>query len=907
MPPICCTSCGRDLAGATNFCPGCGFKLAREDAVPANPLPPAPNPPPVVADNANPRAVRFNGAGEGEAIDKPMSKQQQVTALLEALMSKAELRQPEYTPNPKDGQGRDGNSRIRVAVRKRPLNPNETQQDIIAVHSLNCLTLFEPRTRVDTTPYIERYPFMFDEVFSEIDDNRIVYERTAKPLLDVVFEGGQATCFAYGQTGSGKTHTMLGHAKEAGLYLLAARDLFSRLDAERQASVSFFEIYQGKLFDLLNDRAQVYAREDGNQKVHVCGLQEFPCNTEAELMRIMERGSSQRSTGETGANSQSSRSHAILAITLRTKDGQRVGKMTFIDLAGSERGADTKDSDKQTRMEGSEINKSLLALKECIRALDIGKSHIPFRGSKLTEVLKDSFVGNSRTVMIAAISPSVLSSEHTLNTLRYADRVKDLKPPPKEETEENARQMQPIVTRADKEIARKGQGDAADEAGRMATPYDGKRSSSAPAPRNRTGATGDKLVKCPLCREEMEKWQSEDHKQVCKEATVSCEFCSGAIKRKNSEVHAKACPKQPVTCQSCGGQVQKCALVRHLQNECAQGSTSCLFCKKKLLRAEMETHRAECEASRVECEYCGASLKRSRVAHHQKSCNKAPVPCPQCGVSVAREHLGHHQQYECERSGTCPFCQLDFKPSEFLRHKEKCGNEMEMCTVCEVLVPRRDKHSHLASHELFASVAVAASVASSSGAPLSMKGQGQPCPFEVVGCDVLVPQTELPRHLTMNVAAHLEAVLGIVLQLQAENAELKRQQQQHEEQVSLLQNQVLMLENTVQVLENGNQFLQKRLVPGPALLPVAASVEGERERSPLCGLHPPRPTRDILSNRRRSLSPPPTQSPPVLPQPPRTVTTPDSLAPLKEMKLVSPRQPDDLRNFKHAQLKRPLK
>jgi kinesin family member 2/24 len=102
-------------------------------------------------------------------------------------------------------------------------------------------------------------------------------------------------------------------------------------------------------------------------------------------------------------------------------------RMSFIDLAGSERGADTKDNNKQTRTEGAEINKSLLALKECIRALDLEKKHTPFRGSQLTKVLRDSFTGNSRTTMIANVSPSSSCSEHTLNTLRYADRVKEMK------------------------------------------------------------------------------------------------------------------------------------------------------------------------------------------------------------------------------------------------------------------------------------------------------------------------------------------------------------------------------------------------------------------------------------------------------------------------------------------------
>lgn len=121
----------------------------------------------------------------------------------------------------------------------------------------------------------------------------------------------------------------------------------------------------------------------------------------------------------------------------KKKSVEPIGKLSFIDLAGSERGADRGETDLKTRMEGAEINKSLLALKECIRALDLDKRHTPFRQSKLTQVLKDSFVGNSRTCMIATISPNQSNSEHTLNTLRYADRVKELKNENMSEQEES--------------------------------------------------------------------------------------------------------------------------------------------------------------------------------------------------------------------------------------------------------------------------------------------------------------------------------------------------------------------------------------------------------------------------------------------------------------------------------------
>ena len=159
------------------------------------------------------------------------------------------------------------------------------------------------------------------------------------------------------------------------------------------------------------------------------GLTEHPISSVSDIMQLIANGLELRSSGATGANDTSSRSHAILQMELRRKAQPdfSYARMSFIDLAGSERGADTTDNNKQTRTEGAEINKSLLALKECIRALDLEKKHTPFRGSQLTKVLRDSFTGNSRTTMIANVSPSSSCSEHTLNTLRYADRVKEMK------------------------------------------------------------------------------------------------------------------------------------------------------------------------------------------------------------------------------------------------------------------------------------------------------------------------------------------------------------------------------------------------------------------------------------------------------------------------------------------------
>ncbi|XP_022721932.1 kinesin-like protein KIN-13A [Durio zibethinus] len=350
-----------------------------------------------------------------------------------------------FSANEKEIGPRENNvAKIKVVVRKRPLNKKEIsrKEDDIVTVSENALTVHEPKLKVDLTAYIEKHEFCFDAVLDELVTNDEVYRVTVEPIIPTIFQRTKATCFAYGQTGSGKTFTM------QPLPLRAAQDLVRILHQPVYCNqrfklwLSFFEIYGGKLFDLLSDRKKLCMREDGRQQVCIVGLEEFEVSDVQIVKEYIERGNAARSTGSTGANEESSRSHAILQLAIKkhpeikeskrnndgneSKAGKVVGKISFIDLAGSERGADTTDNDRQTRIEGAEINKSLLALKECIRALDNDQTHIPFRGSKLTEVLRDSFVGNSRTVMISCISPNAGSCEHTLNTLRYADRVKSL-------------------------------------------------------------------------------------------------------------------------------------------------------------------------------------------------------------------------------------------------------------------------------------------------------------------------------------------------------------------------------------------------------------------------------------------------------------------------------------------------
>ncbi|KAH8253047.1 hypothetical protein KR032_003376, partial [Drosophila birchii] len=339
---------------------------------------------------------------------------------------------------------------IMVCVRKRPLNQKEladrTELDVISIHSRDHLVVHEPRKHVNMVKFLENHSFRFDHAFNEECTNATVYEYTARPLIRHIFEGGMATCFAYGQTGSGKTHTMGGkftgrHQQNSldGIYAMATKDVFSHLespsytDMNLSVSCSFFEIYGSRVYDLLvPGKPQLKVLEDGQQQVQVVGLTENSVSSVNDVLCLLDLGNSVRTSGQTSANSKSSRSHAVFQIVLRKSsipDSERPhGKFSLIDLAGNERGADNNTSDRLTRLEGSDINKSLLVLKECIRALGRQSAHLPFRGSKLTQVLRDSFIGGKKvkTCMIAMISPGLHSVEHTLNTLRYADRVKEL-------------------------------------------------------------------------------------------------------------------------------------------------------------------------------------------------------------------------------------------------------------------------------------------------------------------------------------------------------------------------------------------------------------------------------------------------------------------------------------------------
>ena len=284
--------------------------------------------------------------------------------------------------------------------------------------------------------------FGFDRVFDENTSQADVYEATTRNLLDSVLDGYNATVFAYGATGCGKTHTITGTAQQPGVIFLTMQELFERIadrteDKVTEVSLSYLEIYNETIRDLLvpgGSKQGLMLREDANQAVSVAGLSSHHPQNVQQVMDMIVRGNEYRTMSPTEANATSSRSHAVLQINVSQKDRNAdvnephtMATLSIIDLAGSERASATKNrGDRLT--EGANINKSLLALGSCINALCDPKkrNHVPYRNSKLTRLLKFSLGGNCKTVMIVCISPSSQHFDETQNTLRYANRAKNI-------------------------------------------------------------------------------------------------------------------------------------------------------------------------------------------------------------------------------------------------------------------------------------------------------------------------------------------------------------------------------------------------------------------------------------------------------------------------------------------------
>jgi len=357
-------------------------------------------------------------------------KKEQDQKFLKMITQKKSLLYKSNTPEPYIDSS---DSKIFVVVRKRPIFQKEINNG-----EIDCISEINPRVYIHEckiqidgiTKYLEDHEFYFDATFGENSKNYDIYNITLSPMINLVLNQGVVTCFAYGQTGSGKTFTMNALEKEA------IDDLFSlseKMGNPFDFYVSFFEIYRGSLYDLLNNKNKVEILDDKNGKVHIYGLFNQITDSPEMMHHIIDSANAIRTTHNTVTNETSSRSHAICNIVIKLKNSdEEYGKLTLVDLAGSERAQETQSNDKERRAEGAEINKSLLALKECIRALDEKKNnpdqHVPFRASKLTHVLRDSFVSKndkSRIIMISCVMPSYKCCNHSLNTLRYSDRLKE--------------------------------------------------------------------------------------------------------------------------------------------------------------------------------------------------------------------------------------------------------------------------------------------------------------------------------------------------------------------------------------------------------------------------------------------------------------------------------------------------
>ncbi|KAG6000460.1 hypothetical protein E4U21_005414 [Claviceps maximensis] len=298
------------------------------------------------------------------------------------------------------------------------------------------------RSVVPMSKKVKDQVFAFDRVFDENTTQSDVYEGTTKNLLDSVLDGYNATVFAYGATGCGKTHTITGTAQHPGIIFLTMQELFEKIDERSQEkttelSLSYLEIYNETIRDLLvpgGSPGGLMLREDSNQAVTVFGLSSHHPKNVEEVMDMIIHGNENRTVSPTEANATSSRSHAVLQINVAQKDRNAdvnephtMATLSIIDLAGSERASVTKNRGVRLT-EGANINKSLLALGGCINALcdKRQRAHVPYRNSKLTRLLKFSLGGNCKTVMIVCVSPSSAHFDETQNTLRYANRAKNI-------------------------------------------------------------------------------------------------------------------------------------------------------------------------------------------------------------------------------------------------------------------------------------------------------------------------------------------------------------------------------------------------------------------------------------------------------------------------------------------------
>lgn len=327
--------------------------------------------------------------------------------------------------------------KVRVAIRVRP--PSKFDE-VLKVHGSEISILGKPPKT-----------FAFDRCFDQSSSQHNIYELFGGDMVQHALEGYNACIFAYGQTGSGKSHTMLGTEEEPGLVPQICQRLFNYIsEVQNTCAVtiraSFLEIYNEQVRDLLGSTQQTQlaslrVRGTGGDDCWVEGLSEFKLNSLAQVTELLRKGSKNRSTAATKMNDTSSRSHAVISLTIKQQSvlpksandkstEEKISVLRLVDLAGSERAGSTGATGDRLK-EGSNINKSLVTLGRVISTL--AQLHqgnnsqsvvVPYRESTLTRLLQNSLGGNSRTAMIACVSPDAENSEQTMSSLRYADQAK---------------------------------------------------------------------------------------------------------------------------------------------------------------------------------------------------------------------------------------------------------------------------------------------------------------------------------------------------------------------------------------------------------------------------------------------------------------------------------------------------
>eukprot|EP00117_Sycon_ciliatum_P046007 scpid28833/ scgid5520/ Kinesin heavy chain len=324
---------------------------------------------------------------------------------------------------------------VRVVCRYRPHNKIEEAQGGQQVCSFPSDGSVNQNGRV----------YQFDRVFNTSTTQTGLYCEAARPIVQDVLKGCNGTMFAYGQTSSGKTHTMegvLGSEELCGVIPRIVEDIFNHIQHMDPGDemvenffikVSYFEIYMEKIRDLLNtSKTNLSIHEDKNRSPYVKDLTERYVASPQEVFEIIEEGKSNRHVAATNMNLHSSRSHSILSISVRQSFGgdKRTlnGKLYLVDLAGSENVGKTGASG-MTFEEAKMINKSLSALGNVISALTEGKgrTHVPYRDSKLTRILQESLGGNAKTTMVICCSPSSFNDSETKSTLDFGKRAKSIK------------------------------------------------------------------------------------------------------------------------------------------------------------------------------------------------------------------------------------------------------------------------------------------------------------------------------------------------------------------------------------------------------------------------------------------------------------------------------------------------